>query len=153
TKDYNYSYITQEYECSGSRFGYEDVGNKKGDYSRERGFFGGWTYYYVGNNKGNYKQKCGYYNVTNNTCDIKNISNTLGLNVGSYTYAKKDIDLYCEVDKKVAKDNGADEDYLSRIENTCDRVGSTTKYNCYSRIVNLRKGLLSLINGVEVKEN
>lgn len=153
TKDYNYSYITQEYECSGSRFGYEDVGNKKGDYSRERGIFGIWVYYYVGNNKGNYKQKCGNYDVTNNTCDIKNISNTSGLNVGSYTYAKKDTDLYCEVDTKIAQDNGANQNYISKIKNTCDQIGTSTKYNCYSRIVNLRRGLLSLVNGAEIKEN
>lgn len=148
-RDYNFEYITQQYECNANRFGFEYVGDRKGDYDYSR-----WLgYYYVGSNKGAYKIGCGNYNVRNNTCGITTLTSTNGLTVAGYTYAKRDTDLYCEVDTKIASDNGADINYVNKIKNTCDLISGTTKYNCYSRIVNLRKGLLGLINGAEIKEN
>lgn len=65
------------------------------------------------------------------------------LKVGRYNYTIKDTDLYCQVDisKTFNTDNN---NYKEKIKKLCSLESGTT-YNCYSRIIKLRQGLISLI--------
>lgn len=65
------------------------------------------------------------------------------LKVGEYNYTIKDTDMYCQVDLSKTFDTD-DAGYKAKIKKLCVLQSGTT-YNCYNRIVNLRKGLISLI--------
>lgn len=65
------------------------------------------------------------------------------LKVEKYNYTIKDTDMYCQVDLSKTFDTD-DTGYKAKIKKLCVLQSGTT-YNCYNRIVNLRKGLISLI--------
>lgn len=65
------------------------------------------------------------------------------LKVGEYKYTIKDTDLYCQVDLSKTFETDS-ENYKTKIKKLCTLQSGTT-YNCYSRIIKLRQGLISLI--------
>lgn len=113
--DYGYTYIDREWQC-------------------------GWG--------------CGWVNVRKNLCNRAYLSNNLTVNIPnkdntattSYTYATRS-DTYCAVDLNSSFIGNTNDDraYKTKIASVCDRVGTTSTYNCYSRIVNLRRGLISVV--------
>ncbi|MFW1799744.1 PilC/PilY family type IV pilus protein [Acinetobacter nematophilus] len=87
---------------------------------------------------------CNRTNLTNNlTVNIPNKDNTA---TTTYTYATRS-DNYCAVDLSSSFIGNTNDDraYKTKIASICDRVGNTNTYNCYSRIINLRKGLIEVI--------
>lgn len=66
------------------------------------------------------------------------------LTTSGYVYAKTDSDVYCQVDlsKNKVKNDTA---YKDKIKATCTATSTTNKFNCYTRITNLRKGLIDVI--------
>lgn len=65
------------------------------------------------------------------------------LKEGGYNYTVKDVDMYCVVD--ISNNFETDSNnYKEKIKKLCELQSSTT-YNCYSRIIKLRQGLISLI--------
>jgi len=87
---------------------------------------------------------CNRTNLTNNlTVNIPNKDNTAST---SYTYATSS-DNYCTVDlgSNVIKNTNDDNLYKEKIKSVCDQVGTSNVYNCYSRMVNLRRGLISVV--------
>ena len=65
------------------------------------------------------------------------------LKEGGYNYTVENEDMYCQVDisKTFETDNT---NYKEKIKKLCELQSGTT-YNCYSRIIKLRQGLISLI--------
>ena len=110
-----------------------------------------------GMGNGDYLQKttqgCGltYNKITNqNLCSSTTVTNNLKVDSG-YIYTKSGTDLYCKVD---LNETTTTAEYKQKIINTCDAIGlGSTTYNCYSRIVKLRQGLLNLINDSSIDEN
>lgn len=87
---------------------------------------------------------CNRTNLTNNlTVNIPNKDNTA---TTTYTYATRS-DNYCAVNLSSSFIGNTNDDraYKTKIASICDRVGNTNTYNCYSRIINLRKGLIEVI--------
>lgn len=87
---------------------------------------------------------CNRTNLTNNlTVNIPNKDNTA---TTTYTYATRS-DNYCAVNLSSSFIGNTNDDraYKTKIASLCDRVGNTNTYNCYSRIINLRKGLIEVI--------
>lgn len=66
------------------------------------------------------------------------------LKTSSYVYATKASDVYCQVNlsnNKVKNDTA----YKNKIKDTCTPTSDANKFNCYTRITNLRKGLIDVI--------
>ena len=103
-----------------------------------------------GNSYGSGWSKTDICSTDDNT---KLINTTLNdsLKVGSYKYTVKDVDRYCEVDLSRTY-NTNDAAFKAKIRSQCDFQRGTT-YNCYSRIIKLRQGLISLILDSTVDEN
>ena len=103
-----------------------------------------------GNSYGSGRSKTDICSTDDNT---KLINTTLNdsLKVGSYKYTVKDVDRYCEVDLSRTY-NTNDAAFKAKIRSQCDFQRGTT-YNCYSRIIKLRQGLISLILDSTVDEN
>ena len=97
---------------------------------------------------------CWYEDVTKNLCERKTLPNNLIVSIPnkdntastSYTYATSS-DNYCTVDlgSNVIKNTNDDNLYKEKIKSVCDQVGTSNVYNCYSRMVNLRRGLISVV--------
>lgn len=92
-------------------------------------------------------------NICSTDSNTKLIDTTLynALKVGGYNYTIKDVDRYCAVDLSRTY-NTDDAGFKVKIRKLCDFQSGTT-YNCYSRMINLRKGLISLILDSTVDEN
>lgn len=100
---------------------------------------------------------CGFIScrdVERNLCNRTNLTNNLTVNIPNkdntatttYTYATRS-DNYCAVNLSSSFIGNTNDDraYKTKIASICDRVGNTNTYNCYSRIINLRKGLIEVI--------
>lgn len=97
---------------------------------------------------------CWDEDVTKNLCERKTLPNNLTVSIPnkdntastSYTYATSS-DNYCTVDlgSNVIKNTNDDNLYKEKIKSVCDQVGTSNVYNCYSRMVNLRRGLISVV--------
>lgn len=104
---------------------------------------------------------CWNLSVSKNLCNRTSIPNNLSINIPnkdnnssvSYTYAKNS-DYYCSVDlsSSAIGNSVADTAYKAKIQSVCEQVGTTNTYNCYSRIVNLRKGLISVVADTSLNE-
>src|SRR5690606_21222460 len=95
---------------------------------------------------------CNRTNLTNNlTVNIPNKDNTA---TTTYTYATRS-DNYCAVNLSSSFIGNTNDDraYKTKIASLCDRVGNTNTYNCYSRIINLRKGLIEVITDPTVDKD
>lgn len=92
-------------------------------------------------------------NICSTDSNTKLINTTLynTLKVGGYNYTVKDEDRYCEVELSKTY-NTNDAAFKAKIRSQCD-LQSGTKYNCYSRIIKLRQGLISLILDSTVDKN
>lgn len=68
----------------------------------------------------------------------------INLTTSGYVYAKKWNDVYCQVDlsKNKVKNDTA---YKNKIKETCSATSNSNIFNCYTRITNLRKGLIDVI--------
>ncbi len=95
-----------------------------------------------------YKEKYDYwanswkYYDEDGVCVETNLANNLV--TSGFIYAKKNIDVYCEVNlnnNKVKNDTA----YKNKIKETCSATSDPNKFNCYTRITNLRKGLIDVI--------
>lgn len=75
-------------------------------------------------------------------CVVTALSNDL-LTSG-YIYANKGSDVYCQVDLSQNKVKN-DTNYKNKIKDTCTATYDSNKFNCYTRIINLRKGLIDVI--------
>lgn len=156
--DYGFPYRASkpvtEYLCKND---YYDVGEGAGDYTYSRRY----GYQYVGAGNGNYLQKttkgCQYitynYMYTRNLCESEFLTSDLKLASG-YTYTKANKDIFCKVNLNL--DPTISNDYKLKIKNTCDPADPTstnpTQFNCYSRIVNLRKGLISVVADASIDD-
>lgn len=87
---------------------------------------------------------------SNLSVSIPNKENTAST---SYIYATS-ADNYCAVDlgSTVLTNTVKDNAYKTKIASVCDRVGMTNVYNCYSRMVNLRKGLISVVADASIDD-
>lgn len=105
----------------------------------------------------------GCWNVTvdKNLCERSTLSSNLSIATvdkdgksKSYVYTKL-TDNYCVIDlgSTVIKNTSTDQSYKAKIPSVCDRIATTNKYNCYSRMVNLRKGLISVVADATIDEN
>lgn len=101
-------------------------------------------------------------NVERNLCNRTNLTNNLTVNIPNkdntatttYTYATRS-DNYCAVNLSSSFIGNTNDDraYKTKIASLCDRVGNTNTYNCYSRIINLRKGLIEVITDPTVDKD
>lgn len=66
------------------------------------------------------------------------------LKTSGYVYAKANSDVYCQVDLSQNKVKN-DTSYKNKIKETCMVTSDPNKFNCYTRITNLRKGLIDVI--------
>lgn len=102
---------------------------------------------------------CGWVNVTRNTCNSAYLPNNLTVTIPnkdntastSYTYATSS-DVYCAVNLDSIGNTNDDNAYKTKISSVCDRIGTTNTYNCYSRITNLKKGLISVVADASIDE-
>ena len=141
------------YKARNCTYTWKDVGNKNGSYDKNGT--------YVGAGKGRYDKvencslesaantrTCGYTTDRRNNVTWTNIStleNDLLFPGTSYKYGIKSEDLYCSIDLKLITENTTDNNkYKEKIRNICD-LKSDDIYDCYSRILKLRKGLINLI--------
>ena len=154
---YNQSDKGAEYVVFASR------GNVRKDYNRV-----GKSYIFVGNGLGNYyildagkatnwDDKSDRYNIVSQTVTL-NIEicatyNTLSQDLksaGGYNYASSG-DNYCMVSEGDLKlSDAGDIAYLNKIKKICEPSAISGSYSCLTRLANLKKGLLSLINSSEV---
>lgn len=75
-------------------------------------------------------------------CVEKKLPNDLKTASG-YIYATTKKDVYCQVD--LNSDKVKKEAYKNKIKDTCTATAKPNIYNCYTRIINLRKGLIDVI--------
>ncbi len=139
-----------------------DVGKNNGSYDKDGKFVG------VGKGKYDKKEECSLESTASNrTCgyttnwfgnvtwtNILTLPDNLSVPGTVYKYGLANTDYYCAIDLDLITENTvANNTYKSKISNICDRIGTTNKYNCYSRIVKLRQGLLNLVNDSSIDEN
>lgn len=76
-------------------------------------------------------------------CVEKKLPKNLTTSSG-YVYATTKSDVYCQVDisKNKVKDDTL---YKNKIKETCSATSDSNIFNCYTRITNLRKGLIDVI--------
>ncbi len=132
-----------------------------GSMAQASSFTADYGYSYTESVKKCYRGICWYDDVTKNLCERKTLPNNLTVSIPnkdntastSYTYATK-LDYYCAVDldSNGIKNTTADIAYKDKIRNVCEKLGNTNTYNCYSRIVNLRKGLISVVADVSIDD-
>ncbi|RZG74360.1 pilus assembly protein [Acinetobacter sp. WCHAc060025] len=98
---------------------------------------------------------------TYNLCERVKLPNNLQVKIPnkdntastSYTYATSS-DYYCSIDldSSAIQNTNEGKAYREKIQSVCEKVGATNTYNCYSRIVNLRKGLISVVADASIDE-
>ena len=112
------------------------------------------------------EKQCGFlgcWNVTvdKNLCERTTLPENLSISMNnkdgvpkSYTYTRS-TDNYCKVNLSSSAIGSTNNDlaYKAKIPSVCDRIGTTNEYNCYSRMVNLRKGLISVVADANIDEN
>lgn len=148
------------YKARNCTYTLKNVGNKNGSYDQNG--------IYVGAGKGRYDKvencslessantrTCGYTTDRWNNVNWTNISileNNLLFPGTSYKYGIKSEDLYCSIDLKLITENTiGNNKYKEKIRNICD-LKSDDVYDCYSRILKLRKGLINLILDSSIDE-
>ncbi len=89
-----------------------------------------------------YDRRNDYYYDTAKICVESKIPEDL--RTSTYVYAKKNSDVYCQVDLSKNKVKN-DTVYKNKIKDTCTATADSNVYNCYTRITNLRKGLIDVI--------
>jgi len=139
-----------------------DVGKNNGSYDKDGKFVG------AGKGRYNKTEECSLESTASNrTCgytanrngdvtwtNILTLPNNLLVPGTVYKYGLANTDYYCAIDLDLITENTvANNTYKSKIPNICDRVGTTNTYNCYSRMVNLRKGLISIVADTAIDEN
>lgn len=101
---------------------------------------------YMSEDYGN-SYRSGWSNIsicsTNSNTNVISIALYNSLTVGGYAYTIQGVDRYCAVDLSLTYNND-DAGFKRKIKKLCDFQSGTT-YNCYSRMINLRKGLINLI--------
>ncbi|ENX24955.1 pilus assembly protein [Acinetobacter sp. CIP 102136] len=83
-----------------------------------------------------------YHYDSANICVPENLPDNL--TTSGYVYAKKGNDVYCQVNLSKYKVKN-DTAYKNKIKETCSATSDSNIFNCYTRITNLRKGLIDVI--------
>ena len=152
--DYKKNQSITENKCQND---YYYVGDGQGEYTEgRRGSMN-----YVGAGQGDYLKKTSkgcssitYNRVTaENLCKSQALSNDLTTSSG-HKYTKANTDIFCKVNFQDA--TNITNDYKLKIKSTCDpvdpSVANPTEYNCYSRIINLRKGLIAVVEDSSIDD-
>lgn len=151
--DYKKTQSITERKCKND---YYYVGDGQGNYTEGR-----WGMTLVGAGKGDYLQKTsnGCSNITYNRITAENLCKSEAISTdlttpSGYIYTKAKTDIFCKVNFQDA--TTITDDYKLKIKSTCDPVNSSatnpTEYNCYSRIINLRKGLIAVVTDASIDD-
>ncbi|MNY91392.1 hypothetical protein D3C78_77440 [compost metagenome] len=148
------------------RLTFNNVGVGKGDYNLSNNI-----YVFVGQNQGRYEltrvrdinwntsnidryREDGTY--SNEVCAVPQICNSYetlpsSLTTNGYIYAQQG-ESYCRVNSSdLDLKNGLDNTYYNKIRKICEPSNvNQTEYRCLTRLANLKKGLLSLIESTEI---
>lgn len=161
-----------EKNTSGSKYlTITDAGNNRGSYSRT-GNSSNYKFTFVGSGSGRYNITPVNYNNNTHKNNPGNRYNevscidrvpkqyctsssqlTSDYKVYDYIYAETG-DPSCIVDYSDIADSTfqKDKDYISRINKVCEKI-SDNKYLCHSRLANLKKALITLVNSEETKDD
>lgn len=148
---------------------FKNVGTGKGQYTKSNKDYtfvgtGNGDYILIDDKNNNFKDAEKYirssqFDVSVTTCtltnDICNNTQTLqaGLTQNGYSYADQG-DSYCLVKQSYLNtSNTNDGKYWSKIQKICDPTSTSGEYNCLTRLANLKKGFLSLVNSSEINED
>lgn len=136
-----------QYKKDGNNYTF--VGSGNGDYNRikqDDSSYSGGTRYERSNNFNVEVKSCAN---TDKICHGENDYGVEKLNnplqVGGYTYAMEG-EKYCLVKESSLSQNNNDKKYLEKIKTICEPSTNNGEYRCLTRLANLKKGLLSLIN-------